>query len=389
MQISLRSHVIAGVAALGATAIAITPITQPDLLPSAQRAAASIELSSFDSPFTAISQVVEDVNTDILSNALFDKPYTTITDFPLVYLGVIPDFLYWPLPALTTVGTNLSGYGWAGVRGVGDLSAKALQAAWNTPFAVIDAAQLLFQGDTQGAIDALKKGIVAPLQLGINSLLNSGDYILSNLVQNIGIVAAGIVPAVQNLVDTTFRGVTYIGSGALDTVQASVDALTKGDFEKAWNIAVEGFLGRGGTLGSLEKLTLGPGIVYAGGFIPSYRTVVTGIAKNFPFNDPYDPTQGPFQPASAAVRASSKSQAAPVAATLQESAPAVDNPAGDNTSEPSAKVDTQTSTAASDSTDGSDNAGAAHKRSTARKSDSGSGKSDTGSKSQSKHRAAS
>ena len=78
MQISLRSHVIAGVAALGATAIAITPITQPDLLPSVQRAAASIELSGFDSPFTPISQVVEDVNTNILSNAVFGPPYSTI-----------------------------------------------------------------------------------------------------------------------------------------------------------------------------------------------------------------------------------------------------------------------------------------------------------------------
>ena len=375
MQISLRSHVIAGVAALGATAIAITPITQPDLLPSAQRAAASIELSSFDSPFTAISQVVEDVNTDILSNALFDKPYTTITDFPLVYLGVIPDFLYWPLPALTTVGTNLSGYGWAGVRGVGDLSAKALQAAWNTPFAVIGAAQLLIKGQTQAAIDLLKAQIVAPLTLGINSLLNSGDYILSNVVQNIGIVAAGIVPAALNLVDTTFRGVTYIGSGALDTVQASVAALKNGDYETAWNVAVAGFLGREGTLGSLEKLTLGPGILYAGGFIPSYRTVVNSIAQSFPLNHPYDPAAGPFQPASAAVKASSKSQAAPVAATVQESSPAVTNTAGD----------TQNSTAPSGNTGGSDNARAAHKP----KSDSGSGKSDGGASRAAKHRAAS
>ena len=31
MHISLRSHMIAGVAALGATAIAITPITQPEV----------------------------------------------------------------------------------------------------------------------------------------------------------------------------------------------------------------------------------------------------------------------------------------------------------------------------------------------------------------------
>ena len=257
MQISLRSHMIAGVAALGATAIAITPITQPDLLPSAQRAAASIELSSFDSPFTAISQVVEDINTNILSNAEFGAPWTTDPAFPLLYLGIIPDFLDLPLPALTTVGTNLSGYGWAGVRGVGDLSAKVLQAAWNTPLAVIDAVQLLFQGKTQEAIDLLKAEIVAPLQLGINSLLNSGDYILSNVVENIGIVAAGIVPAVQNLLGVTLNGAAYIGAAAIKTVQDSVDALTQGEYDKAWNIAVAGFLGREGTFGLPREADVG------------------------------------------------------------------------------------------------------------------------------------
>lgn len=363
MQIALRSHMIAGVAALGATAMVITPITQPDLLPSVQRAAASIELSSFDSPFTAISQVVEDINTNIFSNAPFGAPWTNVPGFPLYYEGIIPDFLDLPLPSLTTFGTNLSGYAWAGVRGVGDLSAKVLQAAWNTPFAVIDAAQLLIKGDTQGAIDLLKTQIVAPLQLGINSLLNSGDYILSNVVENIGILGAGILPAFQNLVGTTLNGAAYIGVGLITTVKDSVDALTQGDYDTAWNIAVAGLLGREGTFGSLEKLTLGPGIINSGGDIPSYRTVLNSIAQSFPFNQPYDPTQGPFQPASAAVKASSKTQAAPVAATVG---------------------DTQTSTAASDSTSGSGNAGADNKGST-----SGPGKSATGSKSQAKHHAAS
>ena len=110
-------------------------------------------------------------------------------------------------------------------------------------------------------------------------------------------------------------------------------------FEKAWNIAVAGFLGREGTFGSLEKLTLGPGIVYAGGSIPSYRTVVNSIAQSFPFNDPYDPAQGPFQPASAAVRLPRVAGGAG-GGDLQESSPAVDNTAGDNTAEPSAKDDT-------------------------------------------------
>lgn len=50
MNVSLRSQMTAGVAALGAAVVAVAPITQSDLLPSLQRVAASVELSSFSNP---------------------------------------------------------------------------------------------------------------------------------------------------------------------------------------------------------------------------------------------------------------------------------------------------------------------------------------------------
>jgi hypothetical protein len=322
---------IAGVAALGATAIAITPITQPDLLPSAQRAAASIELSSFDSPITAISQVVEDVNTNIFSNATgFGNPWDTDPNFPLIYLGVIPDFLDWPLPALTTAGINLSGYGWAAIRGVGDFGAKALQAAWNTPSAAVEAAQLALDGKTQEALDLLQAQIVLPLQKGVNSLLNSAEYILTNVVKNAGFLLIAPIPdAIVGLVSVTIGGATFVAKAAVDTLQASFDELSQGHYDTAWNIAVAGFLGRQGTLGWLEKLTLGPGIAVGSDVIPSYRTLINSVAQSFPFNQPYDPTQGSFQPSSAAVKPSSQRQT-PAAATFQESSPTVEKTVDNN-----------------------------------------------------------
>ena len=55
MNISLRSQMTAGVAALSAAVVAVAPITQPDLLPSAERIAAAIQLSAFSNPVIAIT----------------------------------------------------------------------------------------------------------------------------------------------------------------------------------------------------------------------------------------------------------------------------------------------------------------------------------------------
>ena len=54
MQLSLRSQLIAGVAALSATAVAVAPIAQPDLLASPQQVAAAIQLSAFANPVTEL-----------------------------------------------------------------------------------------------------------------------------------------------------------------------------------------------------------------------------------------------------------------------------------------------------------------------------------------------
>lgn len=329
MDISLRSQLTAGVTLIAAAAIAITPITQPSLLSSADRAATqatSVALAGLASPLNAIAEVIEDVNTNIFYNGIWDAPWNTLpslSDYAYAgYQGILPDVVFWPLPLAQTVVTNLSGYAWAGIRGVGDLANKGLQAVWNTPFALVDAAQLLIAGDPDGALAVIQSQIVLPLQKGINSALNSASYIVNNLVENVGIVASALPTLVTNLVGVTVGGASYIVNQAIATLTTAFGQLTSGQFGAAWDTAVNGFLGRNGTLGYLEKLTIGPGVVTtdpANPVIPSLRAVVTQgtrqLADSF-YNPPYDPAAGPFQPAAAAT------PAAPSASALRASAQA-------------------------------------------------------------------
>ena len=80
----------AGVAALSAAVVAVAPITQPDLLPSAERIAAAIQLSAFSNPVVAITD-----------NIFFATGYFLDQDFvsdnivwPDTFVG---EFLYAPL----------------------------------------------------------------------------------------------------------------------------------------------------------------------------------------------------------------------------------------------------------------------------------------------------
>lgn len=395
MQISLRSHMIAGVAAIGATAIAITPITQPDLLPSVQRATASIELTaSVANPLIAIGGVIQDVNTDIFNNAEIGAPWSN--PYGLVYNGIIPDIFAraFPFPVTTSVISNLSGYAWAGIRGAGEVGLGLALGVIGAPAALVGAAQVLIGGGTPAqALAVLQAGIVDPIQTGIASGLEAANYIVDNVVYNVGAVLNGIVPAVTGLAGSLIGGTQFIVQKAINTLTTAFGQLSGGQFVDAWNTVVNGFLGRQGTLGYLEQMTLGPGIDAGGGnYIPSPRTVITTALSTLGgdiFNPPYTPV--------VPVPSAANKAAAPVAATLSE-APATEtgdstpsvtksatdrgttgvessNPAGDNTA-----GDTS-STEATDNTGGdSTDTASTPKRPAKQKSDSrsASGKSDNG-----------
>jgi hypothetical protein len=346
MNVSLRSQMTAGIAALGAAVVTVAPITQPDLLPSAQRVAAAIELSAFSNPVTAITDNIFFAAESILSqNPIFDiewpdsfygvdpfDPEGSYLYAPL-YFGLIPDLVnQFSTGPLTALVNNLSGYGLAGIGSVTALVDGVASAGFNAPFAAVAAVQELIAGDPEAALQTLVEAIVAPLQNGVEYALASVGYIVDNIIENVQIVATITLPyLVAGLVDSVVGSVSLIAGSLADTAASFVANLADLNIEGAWNAVVDGLLGVNGTLGQIVGQTIGLGdgdvdeqdpdlfVVK----VPSIRSVLT---SNFQFTGGQKSwqdggiTNDPFfglPEATAAV-----SEPAPVAA-VQVSAPAV------------------------------------------------------------------
>jgi hypothetical protein len=168
LHISLRSHLVAGTAALGVTAIAVTPIVAPDsssVMQGIPSSVAGVTLAGWDSPLT------EAFNTAILAtNYLFnpvspnitptsnywaysgigpivqaaldnDLPFDPVTNALNTFqtLGVLPQIVADGLPILSQLVTNASGY-------LNDIVSNAFydgailsEAVWNLPGALLTA----------------------------------------------------------------------------------------------------------------------------------------------------------------------------------------------------------------------------------------------------------
>ncbi len=363
MQISLRSQMVAGVAALGATAVAITPIVQPDLLPSTQRVAAAFELAAFRNPITAIGSVIQDINTDIFNNAATNyyipqqaADFPFILDFAPGYEGIIPDAVgNLSFGALASVVQNLSGYAWAGIRSAGVVGAGVAAAAFNAPFALVTAAGQFIGGDPAGALETLVTEIIGPLQQGVQGALEGVGYIVDNLIYNVQYMLTSAVPVtLSNVINQVVAAGSYVLQKAIATVGAIVGNISAGNLEGAWNAAVDGFLGRQGTLGQIEQLTIGAGILEPytptnpddGGpgeliVVPSMRTVIVdaqlAIGEGI-FNPNFEPSPGPLAAVKAPAARAAAAEVAPaaepaatesaVAAEAQDATPVVENAAG-------------------------------------------------------------
>ncbi len=262
------------------------------------RVSAAVQLTgaSLANPLIAVADVVQDANTDIFSNALIGAPWNA-APYDVVFNGIIPDIFgrEYPFPILNSVVSNVSGYTWAGIRGSGEVGLGLALGLTNTPGALINAVQILVGGGSvSDALAVLQTAIVDPIQTGIASGVEAATYIVDNLVQNVQIVAAAIPQLVTSLVTEGIAGAQYVIGNAITTLKTAFAELTSGDLTGAWNTSVNGFLGRNGTLGYIENLTLGPGIndTTVPVTIPSARTILTTGAQTVGdniFNPPYTP----------------------------------------------------------------------------------------------------
>lgn len=344
MQLSLRSQLIAGVAALSATAVTVAPIAQPDLLASPQQVSAAIQLSAFANPVTELLGTLALTSEFIFWQDSLPSPSDLFwpdsfynSDFTFVYApinyGLLPDALnQFSSGALSAVLTNLSGYIDTTVYGATGVAIGVSDAVFNTPFALITAAQLALAGQVDAAIAELQAQILAPLQDGIATGVQAGTYILNNVVANATTLLTDTLPRlVSGLVDATVEGTTFLVQAAIGVATDVVSNLASANIEGAWNAAVNGLLDPGsGLLGAVVALTVGVGnfedIDYPDiGVVetvtpPSIRSVLTSVGQRV--GDFSDFGDGGIRNNPCCTVASAAAVTAPTAARQGDSAPA-------------------------------------------------------------------
>jgi hypothetical protein len=344
VQLSLRSQLIAGVAALSATAVTVAPIAQPDLLASPQQVAAAIQLSAFANPVTELLGTLALTSEFIFWQDSLPSPSDLFwpdsfynSDFTFVYApinyGLLPDALnQFSSGALSAVLTNLSGYIDTTIYGATGVAIGVSDAVFNTPFALITAAQLALAGQVDAAIAELQAQILAPLQDGIATGVQAGTYILNNVVANATTLLTDTLPRlVSGLVDATVEGTTLLVQTAIGVATDVVSNLASANIEGAWNAAVNGLLDPGtGLLGAVVALTVGVGnfedIDYPDiGIVetvtpPSIRSVLTSVGQRV--GDFSDFGDGGIRNNPCCTVASAAAVTAPTAARQGDSTPA-------------------------------------------------------------------
>lgn len=364
MQISLRSHLIAGTAAVvGAGAIAMTPVVaQHEALPNIQlpSASAAVALAGFDSPITELIGTI-----GLAGNYLFSPDAGPSPMLPPT-VGLLPQFITGALPIIRQLGLDGSDYITTTAGALLTAAGITSEVTWNLPGNLIDAGKLAIGGDVDLAIALLQATVLDPLiaagKTAINGLAYPVQYALKRaiavgefLVNDIGSIAQIVAGQAKVVVDSFTRVIN-------NTINA-------GSAEGAWNALVDGFFGAGpGSVPSvLLNVTVGFGqnvdpLDPLSDFVPSTRTVVWGAGQAI--KGILASTTPPPPP----ITAAKKSVAASVAAK-RSAAPSV------------AAVSSSADNNGGASVGGGDNGGSK----SAGKSSSNSGNSDRGSSKASKH----
>ena len=120
----------------------------------------------------------------------------------------------------------------------------------------------------------LQTQILGPIVQGISDVAQAVGYIVDNSIANAATVISNTIPGLlANVIGTVIGGATYVVESALATLSGVVTDLVSLQLEDAWNGAVNGLLGVDGTLGQIENLLVGVGIIedveYEEGVVPT------------------------------------------------------------------------------------------------------------------------
>ena len=343
MQISIRSQLIAGTAAIvGASAIAMTPVTQANLaLPDLQLpSAAQVSLAGFDSPLSELLGTVSAFNQWMLSSDNTTAGYTDLgglldatgvaiakAGYQFSSVGLLPQVINDHMPILTQVGLNGAESLESTLNSLTTIGLIASEAVWNLPGALVTATQQALSGDIPGAIATLQGAIVTPLVTAGQVALANGNFLLDNAVAR-GTALLSAVPTLVNLVVQSSIGQATVLAGAFSTVvQNVITGITNGNAEEAWNAAVNGFFGKNGIPGTILNLTVGAGVqTGAATVVPSVRGVIQAAVHGVADALSQTGSAPPVPPPASAVQ--SPSASALRAAAVPESSAADEGGAG-------------------------------------------------------------
>ncbi|MCX6482782.1 MAG: hypothetical protein NT146_05800 [Mycobacterium sp.] len=283
MQISLRSHLIAGTAAVvGASAIAMTPVMGAQLsLPSINvPTVAKVTLAGLDSPISELlgsvilgGQFLFSTEVDVVTpgnwgpTAFTFAPTLPVTTPPFdqagtsapvfgtaletddlgayTSIGLLPNFIDLALPSVRNLGINGSDYLNVSIFGLSAAGIALSEGVWN-------AAGQLLTLDITGALATLANSISAAGTLA----LASGAYVLGGVVTRAQAVVEALVGSLPLLIGATVAQVSLVVN---KTIQVVTDTFAATSFDEGWNAAVDGIFGATGIPGTLLNITIGAG----------------------------------------------------------------------------------------------------------------------------------
>lgn len=344
MQISLRSHLIAGTAAVvGASAIAMTPVMGAQLsLPAINvPTVAKVTLAGLDSPISELlgsvilgGQLLFNTSQDVTDADLWGPTAFQQGGFPIFpaaletdalggysSIGLLPQIIDDALPITRQLGINGSDYLNVAVAGLSAAGIALSEGVWN-------AAGDLLTLDIPGALATLAASISAAGTLA----LGSGAYVLSGVVTRAQAVVEAVIGSLPLIIGATVAQLSLVVNTTIGVVTDTFAAAT---FEDGWNAAIDGIFGATGIPGTILNVTIGAGqqtapittfppteADIAAAYVPSVRTVVQSAVKGV--------ANALATPVPGAVAAAPAASAASARAAAVEAAPAAEAPAADS-----------------------------------------------------------
>ncbi|MGV1088070.1 MAG: hypothetical protein ACOYBX_08795 [Mycobacterium sp.] len=353
MQISLRSQMLAGTTALvGATAIAMTPIAPAISLPALSPTKAAVALAAFDNPFNALLATAGTVVHYTLSssptgagNAAFNWPGAQVSntidtgvlpDLGVATAGLIPNILANPFPVATQLVNNWLGYTGTAINTGAAVLGAVSTIAWLPVNLAGTIVSLVLAGDIAGipaAITATVNSAIATATGAVTLAIAGVTSIVTGIITRATALATTLSTAVPQLVTYISGQITALSSTVTNVVSNITAGAATGGLAGAWNAGVVGLLSTVAPVGSgytgltlpgtVVGLTEGAGVqivpgegAAAGSFVPSVRTVGTGLATAVAGALATPIVTSPV----AAVRTAAAKTAAPVAAASSDAA---------------------------------------------------------------------